>query len=262
MKAILLMIWKFLTKKEHLPYTIIVLILLLMGTTIYFQREKIRSLKDKYTSEVNLNNAIHDSVEFYQNKEKEWVAEKATMQTSLSNLEKNYNKLSDSQKELINRIKEVEKKNDVIAAALIKTNVKIDSLRKGTVTVGDSTISFSDSTKNIKYDIEIGYVKPMYTSVKPTLKFNTFVLPNEQFVEFHWRDNKKLGYPVAFSVSNSNEYFKTYDINSYAIPELKKDELNPTGWQKFGKWVTKNGKTIIIVGVAGLAGAGIVLLAQ
>ena len=98
---------------------------------------------------------------------------------------------------------------------------------------------------------------PAHLDVKPTLMFNKFLLPNEQFIDFHWNDNKKEGYPVSFSVTNTNQFFKTIDIDSYIIPNIDKEVLDPTGWQKFTKWTVKNGKIIITVGVGAAAGAGI-----
>ena len=41
----------------------------------------------KYNLEVNLKNALQDSIEHYQNKEGEWVAEKKTLQADIGTLE-------------------------------------------------------------------------------------------------------------------------------------------------------------------------------
>lgn len=237
---------------------VIIVILSILFSVIYFQQRKINKINDKYSTEVNLNNALFDSLHSYQNKEKEWVAEKLTIQTSIKNLEKINDKLSIFQKELLVRIKEIEKKNDIIVAALIETNVKINELKPSTVDIKDSSIIFGDSTKNLKYNIEIGHVKPINAGVVPTLTFNEFELPNTQFVEFHWKNDKKKGYPITFSVSNSNVYFKTTNIDSYAIPNLKKKDLNPNAWDRFVKWTKNNNKIILSVGigvVGGIAGA-------
>ena len=273
MKTILLAIWKFLTKKEHLPYTIVVLIFLIMGTTLYVQREKIKKLKEEKISIENLNNALHDSITYYQNAEKEWVAEKATIQASIKELEKNYGKLTDSQKELIDRVKELDKKNTVIAAALIQSNVKIDSLlakdnEAGNVVTIDTTkkmvninnLAAHDST--FIYDIDVNDVLPALSNIKPSLLFKTIELPNKQFVDFYWKNDRKKGYPVSFTISNSNPYVKTISLDSYIIPNIDKKFVDPSGWQKFSNFIFKNGKTVLLVGAGVGVGAGIVWLTR
>jgi hypothetical protein len=216
--------------------------------------------KDKYETEVKIRQALLDDLHQYENKNKELVNEKLALQASVEYLTKNNGDLNKAQQELLARVKEVQKTNSIIVAALIETNVKIDSLRKGKVVVNekDSTIIFSDSTKNLKYNIEIGHVKPVSPIILPTLKFNDFQLPNKQFVEFHWKNDKKLGYPIAFSVSNSNDYFKTTNINSYAIPKLNKVDVDPNFWNKSGAWFKKNSQKVTYIGI-GVATAVIVL---
>ena len=212
-----------------------------------------------------------DSVDYYQNKHKEWVAEKLTIQETIKNLEKMYGQLSDSQKELLERVKELNKKNSVISAALIRTEVKVDSLLAkdgvdgGTVTVDttEKKVNFNnlvskDST--FRYNIDVNHILPAYKDIKPTLLFKSLEFPNKQFIEFHWKNDKEKGYPIAFSTSNSNQYFKTINIDSYAIPPLDKVKLNPTGWQKVGNFFIKNGRTLVYVGVGAAAGAGGVYL--
>ena len=250
-------IWSFLKQKNNLLITIVVVLILILFAIVYFQNKKIANLKDKYQSEVKLKNALVDSTHYYVNKNNELVAERLTLQGTIKNITDFNNKLDAAQKELMDRVKGIEKTNYTIAAALIQTNVIIDSLRKGKVSVDtrDSSITFSDSTKNIQYKIVVSNVKPSNMNVLPILNFNRFVLPNKQFIEFHW-GTKKLGYPISFSVSNSNEYFKTYDINSYAIPELKKEVVDPSAWGKFTSWISGNGKFIVTIGIAGAAGAG------
>jgi len=103
-------------------------------------------------------------------------------------------------------------------------------------------------------------VLPAHLDTKPTLTFNSIQLPNKQFVDFYWKDNKKKGYPVTFSVSNSNPYFKVVNLESYIIPNVDKKYLDPNGWQKIGNFIFKNGKTILYVSVGAAAGAGAVYL--
>ena len=254
-------IWEFLKQKNYLIIAVVILVMLVLSLVIYFQHNSIVKLKDKYTTEVNYKNALIDSIHYYKNKNNEVVAEKLTLQENIKFLQTNNADLSSSQKELIKRVTEIQKTSYTIAAALIQTKVSLDSLRSNKVQINskDTSVTFSDSTKNLKYDIKVKYVIPIGL-IKPEMKFNTFELPNKQFVDFFWKDNKKEGYPVAFSVSNSNDYFKTVNIESYAIPELKKVVVKPTGWQKIGNWFKSTGNTVMKVTVGAVAGAGILYL--
>jgi len=117
-------------------------------------------------------------------------------------------------------------------------------------------VTFIDSTEFLIYDIEIGKVMRASPLADPTILFKSLSLPNKQFIEFHWENNKKEGYPIMFSVSNSSPYYKTYNINSYAIPELQKEVVNPNGWQKVGQWFKRNGKTVLYVAGGAAVGAG------
>lgn len=257
MKALLLKLWNFLKQKNNLLITIVILLILGLGITVYFQRKKITDLKQKNEIEVHLKNALLDSVAVYQNKQKEWVAEKLTIQETIKNLQGMNKQLTASQQELLKRVEEVQKKNDIIAAALITTAVKVDSLlniSKYTVDTINKNITFADSTKFIKYNIQANHVVPAVVNVKPNLLIKTLEFPNKQFIEFHWRDNKKQGYPISFSVTNTNDYFKTINLDSYAIPDLVKPS------SKFLQWISKNGKTALYVGGGVVVGGGIIYL--
>ena len=264
MGALLKKFWAWLLLKNHLIIAIIVLLLLIMGAVIYFQHKSIVNLKDKYQTEVNLANALLDSTHYYQNKQGEWVAEKLTLQESLKNLEKMNGQLTASQKELLARIDDISKKNTVIAAALIQSQVTIDSLLHHghtEVDTANKTLSFTDSLRNAKkdiiltYDFKVNGAIPAIPEIKPTLMIKSLGLPNTQFIEFHWKDNKKLGYPVAFSVTNSNNYFETINIDSYIIPEIKESTIKPNFWQKMGTFFNTTGGKILWFGIGGLAGA-------
>jgi hypothetical protein len=224
---------------------------------------KAENTKDKYENEVKFRNALVDTLHTYKNKEGEWVSEKKTLQATIGFLENNIGTLNDSQKELLQRIKNIEKSNTLIAAALIKTTVTIDSINSvvsGIVDTTKNNVTFRDSIQNLKFDITVERVKPISSNLKPMLSINKLELPNTQFVEFHWKNDKKEGYPVAFSVTNSSKYFKTYDISSYAIPELDKTEVKPNGWQKMGAWFKKNSQKVLYTAV-GVAATVVVIKA-
>jgi len=254
MKAIL----EFLAKNNRWAIVLVLILLIVGGGIFKIQNNRIKEWKNKHQTEVKLNNALNDSVDYYQNAWGEEVAEKLTIQASVKQLEERNADLTASQQELLRRVKAADKENKVIAAALIEAEALIDSLMgDGWVVINpeDSTIHFGDSTEFLLYDITIGNAFASTPKKDPTILFNYLKMPNKQFVKFDWGD-KKEGYPVEFSVSNSSPYFKTYDINSYIIPKIIKEELAPTGWQKVGQWFTKNGKIVGFVAGGVAIGAG------
>ena len=255
MKAIL----EFLSKNNRWAVVLVIILLLLGGGLWKLQRNRINEWKDKYQTEVKLKNALVDTVHYYKNSYGEVVAEKLTLQASVKDLEKMRDQLTAEQQELLRRVKEANKENTVIAAALVEAEAIIDSLlAQGTVVVNskDTTITFSDTTKNLEYELVVGKAIPVSPTIEPTLLFKHLRLPNTQEVKFEWENNKREGYPIKFSISNSNEYIKVNEINSYAIPNLKKEVINPTGWEKVGIWLKKNGKIVGYVAGGVVIGAG------
>ena len=251
--------------KLNINLTTILLILIILGLGVFggikLHRNKVNNLNDKYESQVRLTNALTDRVKYYQNKEEEWVAEKLTIQTSLKNLENLNGKLSESQQELVRRIRNVERDNTVIAAALIQANVKLDSLLHEGDVIVDTTNknitfidNYKDGNKEIQYNITVGNVLPSPTTATPTLSLNSLYFPNTQFIEFHWKNDKKKGYPISFSVTNTNEYFNVANIESYAIENLRKEFIDPNGWQKFVMWLDRNGNRLTWFGIGGAVG--------
>jgi len=275
MNAILLKIWNFLKVNNRWAIALVIILLLSGGTIIKLKNKKIANLQTELKVEIKLRDALLDSVKYYKNKRDEVVAEKLTIQETIKNLEKIYGQLTESQKDLIQRIKELSKDNIVINAALIRTEFKIDSLLhkpepggpSTTIDTAKKTIEFADTTnlspssKYIKYDLVIGNVLPInvfpnYNGLDPSLLFKKIVIPNEQFAVFQWKNDKKKGYPISFTMSNSNKYIKVVGLESYAIPPLDKLVLNPSGWDKFGNFMIKNGRTIMYIGIGAGVGAG------
>ena len=261
MKTIL----EFLGKNNRWAIVLVILLLLLGGGFLKIQRNKINDLKDKYQSEVNLRKALTDSLDIYKNKEGEWVAEKRTIQATIKELEAMNGELTVDQKRLLAKIKEVNKENSIITAALIHANFIVDSLMHSGIVIVDTankTVDFIETTNpDVRYTFQAHGVLPFPENTKPTLLIKNLTLLNEQFVEFHWMNNKKEGYPIAFSITNTNKYVKVYDINSYAIPEIKKEIINPTGWEKVTVWLRKNDKIIgYVVGGAAVGVGGTYIL--
>jgi hypothetical protein len=266
MNILLLKIWNFLKQKNRWLILLVIAIIISQYLMIQLKNKKIAKLEEEVQTEINLNDALHDTIIHYKNLRNEWVAEKLTIQESMKKLEKIYGQLTESQKELIARIKEMDKKNTLIAAALIQTNIKIDSLQHELIKDSETTI---DTTKKIinfnnlksqdstfKYNIDVQHILPAYSDIRPGLLFKSIEIPNTQFVEFHWKNEKKKGYPIAFSITNTNKYITVTSLDSYAIPPLDKLKLNPTGWQKVENFLIKNGRTILYIGAGVAAGVG------
>ena len=263
MKKIWQKLWELM--KGNKVTTFVIVLILLLSSIVYVQKQRIEHWRDLYQDEVNLNDALSDTITHHKNRHNEWVAEKRAIQATVEKLEEINNKLTDNQKEMLIRIKEIEKKNSIIAAALIETNVKIDSLmdKDAGGIVDIDTINKKINFNNIasrdsafKYDIDVNHVLPSHLDVKPTLLFKSLEFPNKQFINFYWKDERKKGYPVMFSVSNSNQYFKTSNIDSYIIPNIDKKHLDPTGWQKIENFLFKNGNKLFYIGIGAAGGAG------
>ena len=233
-----------------IPYAIIVALLIV----IYFFNIRNKNLSDKVDTEVKFRIALVDSMKTYINKYNEVENEKKTLQVSVKELKQSKDMLTESQKYLLERVDNLSKKYTEIVAALVETNVILDGLRddNALVNTNDSTILFPHKTKDLEYNILVGNVFPSKVN-KPYLLFQDFKLPNKQVIDFHWKNDRKEGNPISFSVSNSNEYFKVANIESYAIPELKKSEIKPTFWNKVGGVFKSTGGKVIYVG----AGVGL-----
>lgn len=256
MKGIL----EFLLKNNRWAIVLVILLMLIGGGIYRIQHNKIDRLNDKYESEVKLKNALTASLNIYKDKEDNWVAEKLTIQGRLEDLLKDSARLTTSQRVLFKQVEEANKKNTVITAALIRANFVIDSLLHGgrvLVDTTNKTVEFiEENNPNIRYDFKAFGVLPFPENTKPSLLIKNLTLPNEQFIKFQWDKDKRADYPISFSVTNTNKYVKVYDVNSYAIPDLNKNEIDPTGWEKFSSWMNRNQKHIKWFGGGVLVGGG------
>ena len=237
--------------KNYKLYGIIILAFILL---ILFFKVRIGSLerqKAELIDENKVKNALIDTIHTYKNKLGEITSEKLTLQLKLSDLKLYNNQLNDSQKELFSRIDELTNKNNLITAALVKSKFTIDSLMlavNGKVDSIDNTINFENALADINIDVTVFNVKP-FNALQPTkLLINNLSFDNKQFIDFNWGD-KKEGYPISFSITNSNKYMKTVDIQSYAIPELKKPLIKPNFWQKVKGFFGDTKNAVIKVGI-------------
>lgn len=241
---------------------IILIIIIVFGVGISLYSKQISKKNTQIENEIKFRNALTDQIKQYQNKENEWVSEKLTLQTTLDNLSKSYENLNDLQKDLLKRLKNVEKGQTTIAAGLIDLVVIVDSLgHTGSTDVDElhNTIQFTSIGENLEYDFKIGNVKKSSEILNPTLNINQLRIPNKQEVHFYWENDRKEGYPVSFKITNTNPYINVVGMESYVIP-MNKTDVSPTNWDKFKTWNKKN-KNIIIGGTVGtLVGVGLILL--
>jgi hypothetical protein len=174
--------------------------------------------------------------------------------------------LTAEQRRLIDKVNAANKENEVIAAALVRADFVIDSLMNDSAVVDttNKTIEFIEvNNPDIQYKFKAFGVLPYPPDTKPTLLIKNLTLPNEAFIKFQWDKEKRANFPITFSITNSNQYVKVTDMNSYAIPELDKVVINPTGWQKVGQWFKKNGKVVgYVAGGVAVGAAGTYVIMQ
>lgn len=257
-----------LTFKFNITTIILIAVIILISIIGYnIHNNKVGDLKDEIKSEIKLRNALTASLHHYRDSDSNLVAEKLTMQTDIENLESLNDNLTINQRELVSKIKNLDKDNVIISAALIASEIKIDSLLLNGTIVIDTTnakIIFSDTyikdKKMMRYGFTIRHVLPSTPDFKPTLTIDSLYFPNKQFVEFHWINDRKKGHPVSFTVTNSNEFFQIVSLDSYAIPNLNKDVIDPNFGKKISNFLKESRKNLIWSSVGVAIGATTVLL--
>jgi hypothetical protein len=243
---------------------IIIVILMIIGGGFGWLGDSLKKTNNYLEEQKNLTNALNDNIKKTTNKLGEIVSDKKTLQTDVDYLIDLNKDLNGNQKELVQRIESLDYKNSLISAALVRTEIKLDSaLMNADVTIDttNKTITFSDKSDTLTYDLLIGNVLPTSFG-KPSLFVKELIIPNKQFIEFHWDTDKKYKQkPVSFSISNSNPLVTTLDVDSYIIPEVNKKALKPTGMQKVWYFIDDNKKPVMVgiigVGVGALLGTTI-----
>jgi len=240
-------------KNYFIPALIALIIILLF--LLSMRNNKIQTLKNNLGSAINLSHALTDSVHHYRNKHNEIVNEKLTLQASLNTLNDKNMVLTLNQKQLLANIADMNKRLSIYSAAQIDMMAHISNMYdKKPIVETDSSLIFKHDSDTLNYIIEVNGVKPTH----PELLIKDMSIPNRQFVSFNWSGDKKEGYPVTFNVTNSNPLFKIANIDSYAIPEIKKSELKPTFWNKLHKFGKTTGGKIMFFG-AGVVAGGLLL---
>lgn len=231
---------------------VIAILLLVLGGGFGWLGNRLNLANDQLAQQINLTEALQADLSYTKNKFDEEVATKKSLQTDIKTLNDQNLNLTKNQEELLWRMKNVQKDNDLISAALIETQATLDSIRFENTHVvineKDTSLTFIQSNDSIGFDITVGKARPSSAFILPTLTFNSLKIPNKLFIEFHWDNNKEYKQkPIAFSVTHSNPLMTTTNMDSFVIPEVNKNALKPTGWQKIGGFF-KNRKTELIVG--------------
>jgi type II secretory pathway component PulJ len=182
------------------------------------------------------------------------TATKRSLQTNVQELQALKGELSASKQELLRYVTAENKKHPVIAATVIKQQVQVAKIESGKpVAQTDSSVTFRVQSDSLSYEAQVQNITARKDSL-PRLTLRNLSIPNTASVSFSW-GTKQEGYPVSVSVTNSNPLFHTSNIESVVIPELKKETLRPTLWEKIGTGVKVN-RTPFLVGVgAGVVGA-------
>ena len=229
----------------------LILLLLIGGYALW------RNQTVKYRAELsaanNYKNALMSKMKVYKDANGAIWAERTTLQASLTQLRSDTALLSKDKKELLRQILQTKNEKSIISAALIETKVraKVIYITKPS-SVTDSSVAFLTKTDSISFKATVLNVQPIAHRV-PSFRLDSLTLNNKAFVDFKWGP-KKEGYPISFSVTNSNPLFKTVNIESYAIPELSKVALRPTFFKKLGTGIRTYGVTL---GVGAIVGFGV-----
>ena len=236
---------------------VIVILLLVFGGGFGWIGKLINQANNQLSQQIHLTEALQADLTYTKNKLDEEVATKNSLQADIKTINEQNLNLTKNQEELLWRMKNVQKDNDLISAALIETQATLDSIRFENTHVvineKDTSLTFVQNNDSIGFDITVGKVRPSSAFAIPTLTFNSLKIPNKLFIEFHWDNNKEYKQkPIAFSVTHSNPLMITTNMDSFIIPEVNKKALKPTGWQKVGGFF-KNRKVELIVGGIGVA---------
>lgn len=240
--------------KSYKLTLILIGIIILLSLAFAWEINSRNKATDHLKQEIALRSALQSEMVITKDKLGHETAEKVSLQTDVKTLVEMKDKLSADKQELITLVQAQDKNHKLIAAAVVKTVIVVKEITiTKPVATTDSSASFAITTDSISYDAKVSGIHLDSTKV-PSLVVRNLTLPNTSEVSFQWGD-KQNGYPVSFKIKNSNPYFKVQNLDSYAIPELKKTTVRPNFFQAISLSFMK-GKTPFIIGLsAGALGA-------
>lgn len=251
------------TIKIDFKTILIIILLLLMAGGYYYHTSRIDKIKaDKEISD-KLNAALTDTLRVYAGENGTLKYEKLAMQADINDLKNGNITLSKEKKNLVNKVDNLNKDKIVLTATVIEQKFIIDSLTNRIRSqegnwIDSTTVSFERKNNDtINYNIDVTNVAKHNEST-PKLTINSLDVPNDITVAFHWDKDKRKDYPVSVSVQNSNPLMKVNNIEAYAIPELNKEAIKPTFWQKVKNGLKKFKDNVVIFGAGVLVGGAIV----
>lgn len=225
--------------KEKLKYFYLVIPVVILLLVMH-RCEVVKSgkLEKELQSNYNMMRVLHDSLHTVTTKNGELISYKNAFQNDMKSMKANYDLMTENQKALYNELKSNKK---LITAMRADMTVRLDSLKNNnqyTVNNDSTSVTFSDSTTDLKYNISVNGIKP----IKPELVINDLELPNKQLVTHEF--TKDGG--VKVTIKNSNKFFKTTDVDGYIIPQVTEETVKPNKWKKI--WGTTK-KVALGVGI-------------
>lgn len=188
-------------------FLILTIIVLVIYSIIY---HKISENKISHLSKQNNIYSVQaDSLKIYKNKLDEVTYEKQSLILTNKDIKNNYDLLDKNNKELVNKIKVLEKEEKVVSATNIDQTSKLDSIvdnHPANIDTVNSLINFVKDEKFLKYNITVN-------TKTPSLLIQSLEQPNKLFLTYAFNDKG-----VSVKVTNSNPAYSVNNISSYIIP--------------------------------------------
>jgi len=190
--------------KKYWLYILLAGIIIFLVIKVQVYTRKVNKLQ----AQNNISLTLLDTVKVYKNKLNTLTYETQSFNVKYNTLEKEYDRLDKGAKKLVDKINILEKEKNLISAANIQLEAKIDSLINNWPIIDEvnHTLTFYDSTTYLQYKFLIN-LQP------PSLNIKNLTLPNELYISY-----KKKNDAISIGVTNSSPYYKVNDINSYIIP--------------------------------------------
>ncbi|RNI30955.1 hypothetical protein EFA69_06595 [Rufibacter immobilis] len=194
-------------------------ILFFIGLSAY-QCVRNEDLTKDLDSKSNLIEVLSDSVTYTRNELKQEVASKKAISATVKDLEKSVALLTDNQRKLLQEAKTAGK--EVVTVTQVK---EVVTVREQPVLLRDSlTGNYSHRDQYLSYTISVE---------QDSVRLDSLSLYNDKSVVI--REEPEKG--VRVSVTNTNPYFKTADVDALYIPENRKKSFLDSKGVKVGLFI-------------------------